>query len=60
VAFFRRWYGPTLKAFDALDEPGRQALASDLAALASGYDRHQDGGSVAIDSTYLETVLTLH
>src|SRR3954451_1819815 len=30
VAFFRRWYGPTLKAFEALDEPGRTALAADL------------------------------
>ena len=31
VAFFRKWYGPTLKAFEALDEAGRTALAADLA-----------------------------
>ena len=59
VAFFRRWYGPTLKAFDALDQAGRHALAGDLADLANRYDHHQDGGSVAIDATYLESVLTL-
>jgi ubiquinone/menaquinone biosynthesis C-methylase UbiE len=59
VAFFRRWYGPTLKAFAALDESGRQELAGDLADLADRFDRHHDGGSVAIDATYLESVLTL-
>jgi ubiquinone/menaquinone biosynthesis C-methylase UbiE len=55
VAFFRRWYGPTVKAFEALEETGRTALAGDLADLA----RHRDGGSVALPATYLETVLTL-
>lgn len=59
VAFFRRWYGPTLKAFEALDEDGRVALARDLADLARRWDRHRDGGSVALPSTYLETVLTV-
>jgi ubiquinone/menaquinone biosynthesis C-methylase UbiE len=59
VAFFRRWYGPTLKAFGALDEAGRPALAADLAALVERFDRHRDGGSVAIESEYLESVLTL-
>jgi ubiquinone/menaquinone biosynthesis C-methylase UbiE len=59
VAFFRRWYGPTLKAFAALDDVGRQALAGDLADLADRFDRHHDGGGVAIAATYLESVLTL-
>jgi ubiquinone/menaquinone biosynthesis C-methylase UbiE len=59
VAFFRRWYGPTLKAFDALDAGGQAALAADLAALAHTFDRHGDGGSVAIGATYLETVFTV-
>ena len=49
---------PTLQAFDALDADGQSALAVDLAALAHNYDRHRDGGSVAIGATYLETVLT--
>ncbi len=59
VTFFRRWYGPTLKAFDALDEQGRQALAQDLSDLARQFDRHRDGGSIAIPAAYLESVLTL-
>ena len=58
VAFFRRWYGPTLKAFEALDENGRTALATDLAGLARHWDQN-NGGSIAIPATYLETILTL-
>jgi len=59
VAVFRRWYGPTLKAFAALDKADQRRLAVDLADLASDYDVHQGTGDVAIRSTYLETVLTL-
>lgn len=59
VSFFRRWYGPTLKAFDALDEPAQRDLARDLADLARRFDRFGDGVSVAMPSTYLETVITL-
>ncbi len=59
VAFFRRWYGPTVKAFGVLDELGRAALTADLIQLVARFDRHGDGGSVAIDSEYLESVLTL-
>ena len=58
VSFFRRWYGPTLKAFEALDEDGRTALAADLADLARRWDR-RGGGSIALPSAYLESVLTL-
>ncbi len=59
VEFFRRWYGPTLKAFEALDESGQAALATDLAALATQFDRHRDGGSISFPAAYLETVITL-
>lgn len=58
VAFFRRWYGPTLKAFQALDGADQSKLAADLAALARDHDIHRTR-DVAIPSTYLETVLTL-
>ncbi len=34
VTFFRLWYGPTLKAFAALDDAGREALEADLIELA--------------------------
>jgi ubiquinone/menaquinone biosynthesis C-methylase UbiE len=59
VAFFRRWYGPTLKAFENLDDRGQTALATDLADLARDFDRNGDGGSIAIPAAYLETVLTV-
>jgi len=55
VAFFRRWYGPTLKAFAALDAAGQDALESDLVELASRFDR-LGGDAAAIPSTYTEAV----
>ncbi len=58
VGFFRRWYGPTLKAFDALDADGQRALAADLAAVATRWDRNRDGGPLAVSGAYLEAVLT--
>jgi ubiquinone/menaquinone biosynthesis C-methylase UbiE len=58
VALFRRWYGPTLKAFEALGSGEQRKLAADLAALARDHDVHRTG-DVAVPSTYLETVLTV-
>jgi hypothetical protein len=58
VAYFRRWYGPTLKAFEALDAADQRKLAADLTALALAHDVHRGGDDVAIRSSYLETVLT--
>lgn len=58
VAIFRRWYGPTLQAFESLGTADQRRLAADLAALAHEFDVHRSG-DVAIASAYLETVLTL-
>ena len=55
VAFFRRWYGPTLKAFAALEGAERDALELDLVELARRYDRLR-GDAIAIPSTYTEAV----
>ncbi len=52
---FARYYGPTLKAFEAAG-PNRDALARDLAELARMWNRLEDGGPVAIPATYLESV----
>jgi SAM-dependent methyltransferase len=38
VEFFRQHYGPTLRAFDALDRSGQAALRSDLEALFEGHN----------------------
>jgi SAM-dependent methyltransferase len=55
VDFFRRWYGPTLKAFAALEGEAQDALEADLVALVRRHDR-LGGGAVAIPSTYTEAV----
>jgi SAM-dependent methyltransferase len=56
VDFFRRWYGPTLKAFAALEGDGRDALEQDLVALARRFDRLGGDDAVAIPATYTEAV----
>jgi hypothetical protein len=54
---FRDYYGPTLKAFGALDDAGRQALTADLTALL---ERCNTAGaaSLVVPSEYLEVVIT--
>jgi SAM-dependent methyltransferase len=54
---FRTYYGPTLKAFAALDEGGRAALERDLLALAEESNTSTTGTS-RIPSEYLEVVAT--
>ena len=56
VDFFRRWYGPTLKAFAALEGAAREALEHDLVALVERHDRLR-GDAVAIPAAYTEAVL---
>jgi ubiquinone/menaquinone biosynthesis C-methylase UbiE len=56
VSFFREWYGPTLKAFAALEGEAQQALQRDLIELVRRFDRLGGGGAVAIPSTYIEAV----
>ena len=55
VDLFRTTYGPVHKAFLALDEPDRERLHADLAALVTQFDRGP-GPSVAMPSDYLEAV----
>ncbi len=56
VSFFRIWYGPTLKAFAALEGDARDALERDLTDLARRWDRLEDDGATAIPATYVEAV----
>jgi len=55
VTFFRLWYGPTVKAFAALDDAARDALEADLVDLARRYDR-LGTDAIAIPATYTEAV----
>ena len=54
VDFFRQHYGPTLKAFEALNERG-SALYEDFVALARRFDRN-GSGPVAVSSEYVEVL----
>ena len=54
---FKTFYGPTLKAFAALDESGQAALRRDLLALLGEFN-HADDGTIVVHSEYLEAVIT--
>jgi SAM-dependent methyltransferase len=56
VAFFRRWYGPTVKAFETLRGDARDGLEQALVALARRHDRLGTGDAIAIPATYAEAV----
>ncbi|MFL5837729.1 MAG: class I SAM-dependent methyltransferase [Solirubrobacteraceae bacterium] len=58
VDFFEAYYGPTHKAFAALDDQGRAALRTDIVELVRSYDRLGDGAPVAITAEYLQAVGT--
>jgi SAM-dependent methyltransferase len=56
LEFLRTNYGPMLKAFEVLDDTGREALAGDLQALMT--EANTATGTLAIPSEYLEVVAT--
>jgi ubiquinone/menaquinone biosynthesis C-methylase UbiE len=57
VDFFRTWYGPTVKAFAALEGEARNALERDLVELVQRWDRLGGGsGAIAVPAAYLEAV----
>lgn len=53
VAFFRTYYGPSNRAFAALDAAGQAALRHDLEQLWSAHNRATDGGT-EVAAEYLE------
>jgi len=55
VAFFRRNYGPTQRAFAALEPRAQEALREDLEAVFSAHNRAGDGAT-SLESEYLEVV----
>jgi ubiquinone/menaquinone biosynthesis C-methylase UbiE len=55
VNTFRLWYGPTLRAFAALEEQQREALRHDLEALWTEHNRATDG-TTRVESEYLEVI----
>lgn len=57
IEVFRTTYGPTLKAFEALDQAGQAALQSDLEALIARFNKSGDQ-TMVVPSEYLEVVVT--
>ena len=59
IEVFRTYYGPMLKAFDALDAVNQQKLRDDLLALIGSLNRAEDG-TMVVPSAYLEVVVAKH
>ena len=57
VEFFRAWYGPTQRAFAALDEAGQADLRRDLEDLWTTHNRAADRKTVIV-AKYLEVSAT--
>lgn len=55
VEFFRQFYGPTNRAFAALDANGQAALRSDLEQLWSEHNQANDGTTL-IEAEYLQVL----
>ena len=54
--YWRRFYGPTLKAFEAVGEAGRPAFEADLLGLIERFNRADDG-TMVVPNEYLEAVI---
>ena len=54
---FRTYYGPTHKAFAAIDAAAQEQLAANLIALMNDFNAAKDG-TLVIPSEYLEIVIT--
>jgi ubiquinone/menaquinone biosynthesis C-methylase UbiE len=55
IDYFRTYYGPTLKAFDALDSVAQERLIDDLEALIARHNVATDG-TMVVPAEYLEVV----
>ena len=59
VALFRRYYGPTMNAFDAAEKNGKtEELHGQILDLAKSQNRRSDGGT-SIPATFLRVTISL-
>jgi SAM-dependent methyltransferase len=56
VEFFRKYYGPTTRAFATLGESDRAALRADLVDLWASHNQASDPSRTVVDAEYLEVV----
>ena len=57
VDVFATYYGPTHKAFEALDDEQGQKLRAEIIALIDTFNRAEDG-TMVVPSSYFEIVIT--
>jgi SAM-dependent methyltransferase len=55
VEYFSLWYGPTVRAFAALDQAGRDGLRQELERLWTDHNEAGDG-TTRVRSEYLEVI----
>lgn len=58
VEFFRQYYGPTNKAFAALDPSAQAALRRDLVELQTAHNIAKTPGTTEVAAEYLEVIAT--
>lgn len=59
VEFFRKYYGPTLRAFESLPENAQTALRRDLVDLQTRHNRATEPGTTEVAAEYLEVIATV-
>jgi hypothetical protein len=59
IQIFRDYYGPTHKAFAALDAAGQDALGADITSLLNRFNV-ASLASLVVPGEYLEVVITKH
>lgn len=61
VETFRRYYGPTMNAFEAAEKQGRaDTLRSELVALFEAQNQSQYPGTTVIGATFLRVTVSVH
>jgi SAM-dependent methyltransferase len=55
IELFRRYFGPTSKAFSTVEPERHQALRNDLTAVFERYNRARDG-TAAVETEFLQTI----
>ncbi|MEZ0385481.1 MAG: class I SAM-dependent methyltransferase, partial [Verrucomicrobium sp.] len=58
VDFFRKYYGPTLRAFESLPPAGQEALRKDLVDLQTRHNSSKDPATTEVAAEYLQVVAT--
>lgn len=57
VEVFSTYFGPSLRALEAVGEEGQEEFLSDMRAVFARYNRAEDGAAV-VENRYLQTIAT--